>query len=390
MFAILGLRGARTTCCPSARSARWCIPTTSSSTSSPPSSPTPRPTLDRPRLPHAPRRRPLGLAAGALRAGAPAGRAGPASDRHRRRRHRAEDAWSRGPPPPTCACATRSRRSRKPSCCGTPTTGWCCAIRTSRSCTTCPTRRSRPARPTRRWSPPAASRSCATRSSPTGPTMPGARTFEAQLEDGRWLHISERRTKDGGYVSVGTDITALKTHEEKLIDSEKRLMATVADLRASQQRLGRTRREIRRGEDPRRGSQPGQVEIPRQYEPRAAHAAQRHHRLLRDHGVRACSAPLGAEKYDEYCRDIRGSGQYLLDVINDMLDMSKIEAGRIRLDFEDVDARCAARRRDARRVRRAPRTSSSTLDVATSRRRCSCAPTAARSSRSRSICCRTR
>ena len=70
-----------------------------------------------------------------------------------------------------------------------------------------------------------------------GPSIPGARTFEAQLEDGRWLHISERRTKDGGYVSVGTDITALKTHEEKLVDSEKRLMATVADLRASQQRL---------------------------------------------------------------------------------------------------------------------------------------------------------
>ncbi len=46
--------------------------------------------------------------------------------------------------------------------------------------------------------------------------------------------------------------------------------------------------------------------------------------------------PLGAEKYHEYCRDIHDSGQYLLDVINDILDMSKIEAGRIRLDFEDL------------------------------------------------------
>src|SRR5712671_1135055 len=45
---------------------------------------------------------------------------------------------------------------------------------------------------------------------------PGARTFEAQLDDGRWLHISERRTKDGGYVSVGTDITAIKRHESRL------------------------------------------------------------------------------------------------------------------------------------------------------------------------------
>ena len=47
--------------------------------------------------------------------------------------------------------------------------------------------------------------------------------------------------------------------------------------------------------------------------------------------------PLGAEKYHEYCSDIRSSGQYLLDVINDILDMSKIEAGRIRLDFEDLE-----------------------------------------------------
>ena len=47
--------------------------------------------------------------------------------------------------------------------------------------------------------------------------MPGARTFEAQLDDGHWLHISERRTKDGGYVSVGTDITNLKLNEKKLL-----------------------------------------------------------------------------------------------------------------------------------------------------------------------------
>ena len=46
--------------------------------------------------------------------------------------------------------------------------------------------------------------------------------------------------------------------------------------------------------------------------------------------------PLGAEKYQEYCTDIHGSGQYLLDVINDVLDMAKIEAGRIRLDFDDL------------------------------------------------------
>jgi two-component system cell cycle sensor histidine kinase PleC len=45
---------------------------------------------------------------------------------------------------------------------------------------------------------------------------------------------------------------------------------------------------------------------------------------------------LGVDKYHEYCRDIHRSGQYLLDVINDVLDMSKIEAGRMKLELEHV------------------------------------------------------
>ena len=45
---------------------------------------------------------------------------------------------------------------------------------------------------------------------------------------------------------------------------------------------------------------------------------------------------LGSEKYQEYCSDIRESGRYLLDVINDILDMSKIEAGRMRLTIEPL------------------------------------------------------
>jgi two-component system cell cycle sensor histidine kinase PleC len=46
---------------------------------------------------------------------------------------------------------------------------------------------------------------------------------------------------------------------------------------------------------------------------------------------------LGSKKYSEYCRDILASGQYLLEVINDVLDMSKIEAGRMNLDLEALD-----------------------------------------------------
>ena len=65
----------------------------------------------------------------------------------------------------------------------------------------------------------------------------GARSYEAQLPDERWLQINERRTKDGGYVSVGTDITTLKHQEEHLLDSERRLTAMILDLKRSRQTL---------------------------------------------------------------------------------------------------------------------------------------------------------
>jgi two-component system cell cycle sensor histidine kinase PleC len=47
--------------------------------------------------------------------------------------------------------------------------------------------------------------------------------------------------------------------------------------------------------------------------------------------------PLGSAKYDEYARDIHHSGRHLLNVINDILDMSKIEAGHMKLQCETID-----------------------------------------------------
>jgi two-component system cell cycle sensor histidine kinase PleC len=46
---------------------------------------------------------------------------------------------------------------------------------------------------------------------------------------------------------------------------------------------------------------------------------------------------LGSDKYLEYCNDIHDSGNFLLAVINDILQMSKIEAGRLTLNFEKID-----------------------------------------------------
>ena len=176
-----------------------------------------------------------------------------------------------------------------------------------------------------------------------GPLIPGARTFEAQLDDGHWLHISERRTKDGGYVSVGTDITPLKVHEKKLMDSEQRLIATVNDLRNSQHKLEFQAQQLtdmaqKYAEEKNRAEEANQT--------KSKFLANMSHELrtplnavigfseIMESGM---FGQLGADKYYEYCRDIRESGQYLLDVINDILDMSKIEAGRFKLGVEDVE-----------------------------------------------------
>jgi two-component system, cell cycle sensor histidine kinase PleC len=176
-----------------------------------------------------------------------------------------------------------------------------------------------------------------------GGQRPGARTFEAELDDGRWMHISERRTKDGGYVSVGTDITKIKLHEQKLVEGEKRQKATIADLRKSEEALKQHTEQL---------ADLAQKYAEEKNRAEEANAAKSKFLANMSHELRtplnaiigfseimeaAMFGPLGAQKYNEYSRDIRESGQYLLDVINDILDMSKIEAGGIRLTPADVD-----------------------------------------------------
>ncbi len=48
--------------------------------------------------------------------------------------------------------------------------------------------------------------------------------------------------------------------------------------------------------------------------------------------------PIGNERYLQYLRDIKHSGHHLLDLVNDLLDISKIEAGKASLKIAPVSA----------------------------------------------------
>ncbi len=171
----------------------------------------------------------------------------------------------------------------------------------------------------------------------------GGQTFERQLSDGRWLQVNERPTQDGGFVSVGTDITQIKLHQERLVDSERRLMATIQDLSIARKGERDRVRELselahKYGQEKERAE--------------AANRAKSEFLANMSHELRTplnaiigfsemiqagTFGPLGSDRYEEYINDIHTSGNFLLNVINDILDMSKIEAGHFSLDREEID-----------------------------------------------------
>jgi len=166
---------------------------------------------------------------------------------------------------------------------------------------------------------------------------PGGRrgVREAELSDGRWVQISERPTAEGGLVVTAADITVLKTQEEARRIKEEELRRAVVNLEHSQEQLS---------------------ELARKYEAekiRAEAASQAKSDFLANmsHELRTplnaingfseimaaeMYGPVGDPRYKDYARDILNSGQHLLALINDILDMAKIEAGKLTLRFEPV------------------------------------------------------
>ncbi len=161
----------------------------------------------------------------------------------------------------------------------------------------------------------------------------GAR--EIELNDGRWLQLIERQTSDGGSVVTAADITAIKLKEAERQRATDALHTTITELEDREDKLRLLARKY-------------EVAMTRA---EAANQAKSEFLANMSHELRTplnaingfseimaneMFGPLGHAKYKGYAADILKSGQHLLSLINDVLDMAKIEAGKVTLHYERV------------------------------------------------------
>jgi signal transduction histidine kinase/CheY-like chemotaxis protein/HAMP domain-containing protein len=124
---------------------------------------------------------------------------------------------------------------------------------------------------------------------------------------GRYIRISERRIQGGGTVAVYSDITELRQHNLEL--EQARELSEVAN-RTKSQFLANMSHELRT----------------------PLNAIIGYSEILQED-----AADGGQEHFVTDLKKIEGAGRHLLGLINDILDLSKVEAGKMEVFIEEID-----------------------------------------------------
>lgn len=134
-------------------------------------------------------------------------------------------------------------------------------------------------------------------------------SHESLYPNDRWFRVRQNRLADGSMISLHTDITDIKEHEQQLIDAT---LAAEAGNRAKSEFLANASHELRTPLSAVLGFAQVMTRNP---------------------------ADINAEKVEKFGKVIRDNSAHLMDLIRDILDVSAVEAGKLELHESEFELR---------------------------------------------------